>query len=236
MLEKLSEVQSRDLELLALEEERKKTPPELIELRRRKESLEAALAQTLDKRREVQKTVNDNELELQSLEARRKSAADAAVAAASGKEASQYQNQELQFATRVQELEEDTMPLLERLEALDAESEALRAQLAELEPQLEQIASAEHARVSALDEKAAALLGERDALAREIDGSLLKQYEQVRRAKRGLGLVAVIDMQRCGGCNMRLPMHVVQKVATSASVTRCPSCGRILWVPEKTAS
>jgi predicted nucleic acid-binding Zn-ribbon protein len=235
MLEKLSEVQSRDLELLALEEERKKTPPELIELRRRKESLEAALAQTLDKRREVQKTVNDNELELQNLEARRKSAADAAVAAASGKEASQYQNQELQFATRVQELEEDTMPLLERLEALDAESEALRAQLAELEPQLEQVASAEDARVSALDEKAAALMGERDALAREIDGSLLKQYEQVRRAKRGLGLVAVIDMQRCGGCNMRLPMHVVQKVANSASVTRCPSCGRILWVPERTA-
>ena len=232
MLEKLSEVQSRDLELLALEEERKKTPPELIELRRRKESLEAALAQTLEKRREVQRTVSDNELELQSLEARRKSAADAAVAAASGKEASQYQNQELQFATRVQELEEDTMPLLERLETLDNESEALRAQLAELEPQLEQVTSEEDARVSALDEKAAAIMGERDALAREIDGSLLKQYEQVRRAKRGLGLVAVVDMQRCGGCNMRLPMHVVQKVATRRAVTRCPSCGRILWVPE----
>lgn len=233
MLEKLSEVQSRDLDLLALEEERRQTPPELIELERRKESLQSALSSVIDRHDELRRRVNENELELKSLEARRKSAADSAVAAGNPKEASQYQNQELQFATRIQELEEDTLPLMERLEALESERDELKSQLEELQPQLEQVATAERERVSALDERVAAISGERDALAREIEASLLKQYEQVRRAKRGVGLVTVVDNQRCGGCNMRLPIHVVQKAMAGRSITRCPSCGRILWVRQE---
>ena len=229
MLDKLNEVQSRDLDLLALEEERGRTPPELIEMRRRKETLETALATVLQKHDTLRKEVNANELELKSLESRRKSAADSAAASQNSKEIAQYQNQELQFATRVQELEEDTLPLLERLESLEAERDTLQAELTELEPQLAAVVQAEQERVNGIDEKLRALEGERDALARDIDAGLLKQYEQVRRSKRGLGLVPVVENQRCGGCNMRLPIHVLQKANSSKSVTRCPSCGRILW-------
>ena len=232
MLEKLSEVQSRDLDLLALEEERGRTPPELLEMRRRKESLEVALAAKEEKRDELRREIRQNELELQSLEARRKSAADSAVAAGRSKEATQYQNQELQFATRVQELEEDTLPLMERLEGFDKEISDLQAQLSELEPELEAVVTQEDARVAEVDERIAALSGERDALARDIDAGLLKQYEGVRRSKRGLGLVAIVDNQRCGGCNMKLPIHVIQKARAGRGVTRCPSCGRILWAKE----
>lgn len=232
MLEQLSEVQRHDLDLLALEDEMSRTPPELTQLRQQREALQNTLQNTRDKHSNLRQEINESELELKNLEARRKSAANSAIAAGNGKEASQFQNQELMFGTRIQELEEDTMPLLDRLTGLEEEIAKLEGEVAELEPKLEEIVEAENARVADLEEQISVLAGERDALARGIDASLLKQYEQVRRSKRGLGLVRVIDNQRCGGCNVRLPIHVVQKVRRGKGTTRCPSCGRILWAED----
>ncbi|ADI14264.1 zinc ribbon domain-containing protein [Truepera radiovictrix] len=230
MLDKLNQVQLRDLDLDALREERERTPEELLALRERKERLQGELARTQEKAGALRREVSQSELEIRSLDERRKGASRAALEASSPKEASQYQNQELQFATRLQELEEDTLPLIERLEALDAEVARLQGELDALEPELEASTRAEEARVSALEAKITALTEEREALAASVDAPLLRQYEGVRRAKRGVGLVEVVDAQRCGGCNVRLPIHVVQKARSARGVTRCPSCGRILWV------
>src|SRR5690606_40382682 len=86
---------------------------------------------------------------------RRKSAADSAMRAASAKEAAQYQNQELQFATRVQELEEDTLPMLEQLDRLTAEHDELKAELDGLTPVLADMRPQEAERVAAGDAKIA---------------------------------------------------------------------------------
>lgn len=229
MLEKLSQVQLFDLDLDALEDKKGLVPPELTDTQTRKRDLEAELAAVRAAHDELRRQVSGNELELQSLAERRKSAASAATAAQSGKEASQYQNQELQFATRLEELEADTLPLIEQMEGLEARIRGLEEELAAVEPELARMLEEEAKRLGALDEESAVIAGNRDALAREIDAGLLKQYEQVRRSRRGLGLVPIIDNKRCGGCNMQLPIHVLQKAGRSKAVTRCPSCGRILW-------
>ena len=232
MLERLSDVQTRDLELDGLEEEKGKTPPELIETRQRQAELQEQLQGRSQARDELRKQVSRFELELKSLDERRRAAAEAGLRADTSKEASQYQNQELQFATRVQELEEDTMPLLTDLDELDAEISTLQGELDEVNPVLEEMLDAENRRLAELDEKIASLQAERDGLAKEIDRQLLRQYEQVRRSKRGVGLVTIINSQQCGGCSMKLPIHVVQKARRGKDVTRCPSCGRILWAKD----
>lgn len=232
MLDRLSDVQTRDLELDSLQEEKGRTPPELIETRQRKKELEERLARRQYEREELRKRVDQNELELKTLDERRKSAAAAGLRADSAKEASQFQNQELQFATRVQELEEDTMPLLTELETLDGDIETLQGELAELQPVLTELSEAEETRIDELDTRIGSLNGERESLAKEIDRQLLRQYEQVRKARRGVGLVPVVSNQQCGGCNVKLPIHVVQKARKGAAVTRCPSCGRILWASD----
>ena len=232
MLDKLSQVQLRDLDLDTLQEEKGRTPEDLIAARERKEALQARLAQTEARFSEVRQEVNRNEMEIKTLNERREGAANAAIAAGPTREAAQYQNQELQFATRAQELEDDTLPLMEHMEGLEGEIAELKASLAELDPQLSELAQAEEVRVAGVEEKISTLTGERDAAAEGIDASLLKQYEQVRRAKRGVGVVPIVDNQRCGGCSMRLPIHVIQKAKTGKKITRCPSCGRILWAKD----
>lgn len=230
MLRTLSEVQTLDLELDAVATEREQTPPELIDARSRQQALLADLDQRRTELEVLRKRLNANELELASLQERRKSAAESALRAGTAKEASQFQNQELQLATRLQELEDDTMPLLEEQEARQAGVQELEAQLAALRPEVEALEADEQARLTTLDARAEALRQQRDTLAASIQPVLLKQYEHVRRARRGLGVVPV-NGGTCGGCNVRLPIFVVQKVRKGQGVTRCPSCGRLLWSP-----
>ncbi len=229
MLQTLSEVQALDLELDALATERGQTPPALTAARQSERALRADLQTRRAELNALRQRLNENELELASLQERRKKAAESALRAATGKEASQYQNQELQFATRLQELEEDTMPLLEEQESRQAAVDELQAKVDALQPAVEALEEDERARVAMLDERSRELTRRRAALAAGVPATLLKQYEQVRKARRGLGVVPVTEGGTCGGCNVRLPIFVVQKVRKGQGVTRCPSCGRLLW-------
>jgi hypothetical protein len=233
MLRRLSEVQDRDLELDALDAERAKVPPDLVEIRAERGELEGRLRERRAERDELRSRVRAADVELQALRERKKDASESALRADTAKEAAQFQNQELQFATRAQELEEDTLPLMEELEGLDAVVTELEEQLAELVPRLERMEAEEAERRAAIDAREAELREERDRLAAEVPTSLLRQYDQIRRSRRGLGLVELVGGRRCGGCNVQLPIHVVQKAKKGRSVVRCPSCGRILWATDE---
>lgn len=232
MLERLSEVQSKDLALDALDAERADVPTELVTARKELEDLDAALATRTAERDELRGRVRAAERELEGLTARKKEASAASLRASTPKEAAQYQNQELQFATRQQELEEDTIPLMEELERLNGVVEELETKRAALAPELESMEADETERQRKIDEKEGTLRETREALAGEVPNDLLAQYEQVRRARRGVGLAEIVGERRCGGCNVQLPIYVVQKARKGRATVRCPSCGRILWAKQ----
>lgn len=236
MLELLNRVQTYDLDIDALAGEKDNVPESLLAARQQYRDLEQHHQEESAKHDQVRASVRENELELANLASLKQKAADAAFNAGSNKEASQYQNQELQFGTRIQELEEDTLPLMERLEQLAANVEQIQADLDTLKPELDALESQEQQRLSSIDDKQAAIASERDALAADVDGALLRQYEHIRRAKRGVGVVPIKPGQHCGGCSARLPLHVVQKVMQANKIIKCPNCGRILYFPKDNAS
>jgi len=231
MLETLSEVQSLDLQRDTLAVERGEVPTELLAARARRETLRRELAKVQQEHEALRRRVASNELDLKALQERRKDASESALRATTSKEMAQYQNQELQFTTRAQELEEDTLPLMEELEGVAAAMAELEAQLAEMTPELEGLEAAERERVTGIDARDADLADRRTRLCADVETGLLRQYEQVRRARRGLALVGIQGGKRCGGCHVQLPIHVLQKVRKGAGVTRCPSCGRLLVQP-----
>ena len=229
MLETLSRVQALDLELDGLAAEQDQTPQELLDIRAQRAELDQILGQRQRDHDELQRRVTSNEQELATLEARRRAASESALRATTAKEASQFQNQEIQFATRVQEMEDETFPLMENLESLASEVRDLEGRLAETMPTLEELETQETERVTGIERQIATLSQTRNDLAEGVERTLLRQYEQVRKSRRGVGLVEILHRERCGGCNVKLPIHVIQKSQRQGSVTRCPSCGRILW-------
>jgi uncharacterized protein len=118
---------------------------------------------------------------------------------------------------------------MERMELLGGEVTVLEEQFNELQPRLDTMIAEEKARLEGIEASMANLKSERSSLASEVTPALLKQYEQVRKAKKGTALVLIVNNERCGGCNVKLPIHVLQKVSKGQEITRCPSCGRILW-------
>ena len=67
----------------------------------------------------------------------------------------------------------------------------------------------------------------RDVIEARLKSSLLKRYEAVKGNHSVV--MAEIDQNRCGGCNMALASLVVQKVKDKNGVIECENCGRILY-------
>lgn len=228
MLKKLFSVQQKDLEIDGISSELKLTPKELTETQEQFLDLVDRLESNQDRFSELRKESKAIELEIADLESRRKSSSDSSLSALTIKEASQFQNQTLQFATRIQELEEDVFPILEKMETLQEKIDSLQEEHDQLKPVLEDLQKTEELRIEEINNRVEVLLKTRKVLAEEITPSLLKQYEQVRRARRGVGM-ASINGKSCGGCNVQLPIFIIQQARKAQGVTRCPSCGRILW-------
>jgi len=228
-LERLYRVQNLDLDLDRLQAEELRIPDALRDARGEQERINNDLEDTEIELENVEKNVRQLEGDLagtRELIARTKSEQDRN--AFDSKAQVQFQNRIQQLADRATETEESLVPLYERREGLGERRTELRSQHADLRPRIGALEDEDEARVQALREQRAQLKRERDELASHVDSRLLKEYELIRKAKKGMGVVPV-EGGRCTGCNMQLPVTVQQRVATGKLPgVKCPSCGRFL--------
>lgn len=234
-LAELFRLQEKDLELDRIREEQGNIPEELKAARAHWQALEAELAKFQGDLREQEMEYRQNEAEIANLKEKLGRAKDAQRQAQSAREQTQYENVIQQLDDRFKELEEINKPKLEEIVQLTGEVERVRALLEEARPRLEELEAANAARVEALEASYQSKLAERNALAATIPTSLVKEYEAVRKSRKGQGVAKVARTgsgYRCMGCNVQLPMNVAQKVYQGNQVVRCPSCGRIMWKGE----
>lgn len=81
--------------------------------------------------------------------------------------------------------------------------------------------------VKELDNQYKELKAKRDRYKVELNNALLKKYESIKNSHATV--MAEIDQDRCGGCNMALASLVIQNVKDNARVIECENCGRILY-------
>lgn len=126
-------------------------------------------------------------------------------------------------------LEDDELEVMEAREPFDGELAALRASDSETEAEARErhseLTEAETSLNSQIDE----LKPRRDALAAEIEGALLGDYERLRARLGGVG-VARLEHGNCSGCNLALPAGELDRITHAApgAVFHCEQCGRIL--------
>ena len=126
----------------------------------------------------------------------------------------------------------------EQLLAVMGQVEELERQIGVLQKEYEDLAQADHrdidaefARVEALKTELADARGNRDSVADVLDATLRGRYETVLKRRAGRAVVAVLNGS-CGGCHMHVPHQTINEILKSGAVRLCPSCQRILFVPE----
>ncbi len=228
-LERLYQVQQLDLELDTLQAQEGETSAELRDARAQQERINNDLEDVEISLEGVEKQVRRLELDLAtSQEQIGRNKAEQDKNATNAKLQSQYENVIQQLLERVGDYQESLAPLYQRRDALSARSKELRAEHRALRPRLAGLDEQDEARVAALRQSSQQDRERRAGLAAEIEPRLVKEYNLIRRSKKGLGIVS-FEGGRCQGCNVQLPTNVQQRAALGRlPAVKCPSCGRFL--------
>ncbi len=121
--------------------------------------------------------------------------------------------------------------LLEAMLATEAAASALneaRAALSKTESTLGDQARALTSEQATLSHDLGRLEAERKAAASPLDAKLVEQYDSLRRDKRRLAVTTVSD-SACAACGTTLTPAQQQAARSNTQISRCPTCGRILF-------
>jgi predicted nucleic acid-binding Zn-ribbon protein len=139
--------------------------------------------------------------------------------------------QEVQHLRELHNAQEDHV--LEAMAALD-DAQALVASKTAQREAAEKSRQQEYSRLTERQRQVEARLAElhqrRQNQAESCDPSLLQRYEQIRRMRGGKA-VALAEGGTCQWCRVSLTASDMQRLRTSAEVTTCSNCGRILYLP-----
>lgn len=227
----LAALQKVDLDIAALKKNAEVYPREMAELEKQLSAAKAAvdaertkLDQLETQRRTLEQTITEEKDKVRKWEGRlsdqRSTREYSALAreidiAKKGQQTMSEDVQELGkqiiiardvVKTKEGEFSGKTKDLVERIESL-------RTKLAEVEAQ-----------VKSIDAKRA------DA-AKEVDGSLLRQYDAIRK-KRMPAMVAVNAPGTCSGCRMNIPAQRFNTLVATRGIDTCPSCTRMIYAAE----
>lgn len=145
----------------------------------------------------------------------------------SAKDAQGLEHEIASLARRKSELEDAELSLMERLESADAEADAQRALIREINDEGARLSAEGKAAVADAQARWDAATRDRAAIAARIPDALLAQYDRISQRGPGAGL---LSRRICGGCHMELSGIDLKRIAQAADdeVVTCPECGCIL--------
>jgi uncharacterized protein len=209
-------------EIAALPKHIAEIEKKLISHERKLEADRAALAANLKERKKCETT------DIQVQEQKISKLKDQMLGAKTNEQYRAFQN-EIDFCQKeIRKAEDRILELMGESEPLDknvkAAELALKAEKAEVEKE-KQIARER----TAVDQKAADDLNkERAEIVAGVTPATYKQYERVRKARRGIGVAEALD-GRCSACQIALRPQFFQQLRRGDTVMACEQCLRILY-------
>lgn len=134
------------------------------------------------------------------------------------------------LGSRIEELEDAQLALLESIDGKAAELEVLRAavarQVVSLENRLKALSEAEAENQGQLGEAAAELEKARS----RTDEAALKMYDFVKSQVKRPPYLCPIEQSKCTGCHLRVSADVESQARHPQEFPRCDSCGRLVYM------
>jgi len=120
------------------------------------------------------------------------------------------------------------MELMEKVEESSRNHAERSAESRDLTAAVEEERANLEKHVQKLGKSFNSLLGKRMALCRDLDGALLKHYEQLLKRKGGLAVSAVIKGV-CQCCHLAIPPQKFNELIKGEEMMSCPHCMRIIY-------
>ena len=114
-------------------------------------------------------------------------------------------------------------------------SDEAKQRFAAAEAELKQNISGHEGRIRTLQERAKQLLVDVQSAQVAVDAARplvpepsLRIYDRVAR-KPGHPVCVTVNGDRCGGCHLKVPTHIVVQARAGLEITTCDQCGRIVY-------
>jgi len=231
-IQKLIDLQKVDLEIRDLTIQRNAEKPEII---RQLEEDFAVQKTTLEQRdaeyKDIQKQKKEKELDLADTEEKVRKAQAALYQLKTNQEYQAKLKEINSFKADVSVIEEDMLNILDTIDQKKTELGQEKNKIQDKEKEFKQKKSEVEEEMRELDAGIANLQDKRNVLTKDIDPDSLHRYELLLAKKSGLAIVP-LRQGSCGGCYLKLPPEVTNKVKKYADLVQCEMCTRILYVDE----
>lgn len=132
-----------------------------------------------------------------------------------------------QLRQRREKTEDDLLEAMAEVDDREAKSANTRLILSQTEAQWNAEQDRLQTIIEQLGQELEVLETESLELRSSIDKADVALYDRLMRTKGGRA-VAVLEGEMCGGCRVRMPSGLTQRVRQGQELTVCNSCGRIL--------
>ena len=132
------------------------------------------------------------------------------------------------FEGKNSRMEDEVIALLDELDHHEAALKAKEEELAARRRCYEEEKARLEAELNSLSGELDGFLRKSGELKKEIPAELLRKYEQIKGAGRGVAVVAVWK-EVCDGCHMSIPPQLYNQLQKTTTLITCPNCNRIIY-------
>jgi predicted nucleic acid-binding Zn-ribbon protein len=138
------------------------------------------------------------------------------------KEIDQMKKMQLSLTQQVTELEDASQLAQKELDTYNTELDALNQTLIQEKKELAE-------QEAGLKKTTDAFISQKNNLAINLPKLLISQYNRVRSAREGIGIVPLVSGQ-CKGCHMMIPPQIYNEIQQAEQTHMCPNCRRFLML------
>ena len=146
---------------------------------------------------------------------------------ANAKELESIRHEVENLKKRRSDREDELLALMEQREDVEHAAKEAEVAFGELRTTVDTVGADAEQELAAVRTELQAKTADRDALAGRVDPELLELYEDLRRQKKGVAAVALVDGV-CQGCHEQLSAVELDRLKKTDGVKRCEHCRRIL--------
>ncbi|TET19987.1 MAG: hypothetical protein E3J78_05040 [Candidatus Cloacimonadota bacterium] len=132
----------------------------------------------------------------------------------------------------IERLEEEMLVLLDNHETMENEKKEEEQALNKMQERYEKDKKMLEEKKVLFEKEIMEKKVERENIGTELESSLLKRYERIRKLRDGIAVVQ-IQGENCGGCFTRIPPQVINEAKRGDRILTCESCGRIIIYMEE---